>query len=98
MQAESDSLISEFFYFPLILAMAAMHTILKGALSAVTEAPPGIQPTQLWVQGLPVAGSLPFLWNRSGQVPCELSTEAVVSVFLQRGLGREVVVKDMEEA
>lgn len=68
-----------------MLVTVAMQKSLKGALSAVTDDPPGIQPTQLWVQCLPVAGSLPFLWNSSGQVPYEVSMEVVLSVFLQRG-------------
>lgn len=46
-----------------------------------------IQSTQLQVQGLPVADSLPFLCNRSVQLPSECGVEMVVSVFLQGGHG-----------
>lgn len=84
-----------FLFCLLVLVSTTTHTILKGALPAKREAPPVIQPTQLQVQGLPVADSLPFLWNRSVQPPSERGMEMVVSGFLQGGHG---ILKVMEVA
>lgn len=102
MQADSDSLGSPAALgchfldsFSFSFSNDCMHTILKGALPAKREAPPMIQPTQLQVPGLPVADSLPFLWNRSVQPPSEHGKEVVMSGFLQGGHG---ILKVMEVA